>query len=52
MTAALLVHDETSTGERTHTVTLTLASERVSAREVLRRRIHVEVDAYNRAQPE
>jgi hypothetical protein len=52
MTAALLIHDETSTGERTNTVTLTLASERVTAREVLRRRIQVEVEAYNRAQPE
>jgi hypothetical protein len=49
---ALVVHDETSTGERTHTVRLTLASERVTAREILRRRIQMDVEAYNASQPE
>src|SRR4051812_7431347 len=52
MAAALIIHDETSTGERMHTATLTLASERVTAREVLRRRIQEEVEAYNRQKPE
>jgi hypothetical protein len=52
MAIPVLVHDETSTGQRTHTVTLTLASERVTAREVLRRRIQQEVEEYNRTQPE
>lgn len=52
MSAALQIHDETSTGQRTATTTLTLASERVTAREVLRRRIEQEVDAFNRAKPE
>jgi hypothetical protein len=50
--ALLLIHDETSTGERTNTVTLTLASERVTARELLRRRIQQEVADYNASQPE
>jgi hypothetical protein len=54
MSAALLIHDETSTGERTNTMALplTLASERVTAREILRRRIQHEVEAYNRTRPE
>jgi len=52
MAAALILHDETSTGERTNTVTLTIASERCTAREVLRRRIQHEVEAFNASQPE
>jgi hypothetical protein len=52
VSAALQIHDETSTGERTASTTLILASERVTAREVLRRRIEQEVEAFNRAQPE
>jgi hypothetical protein len=49
---ALQIYDETSTGERTSTTVLTLASERVTAREVLRRRIQQEVEAFNHAMPE
>ncbi|MBI2390707.1 MAG: hypothetical protein HYV09_14045 [Deltaproteobacteria bacterium] len=49
---AILLHDESPTGQRTHSFRLTLVSERVSAREVLRRRIDEEVAAYNRHLPE
>ena len=52
MSAALQIHDETSTGQRTASATLTLATARVTAREVLRRRIEQEVEAFNRAKPE
>jgi hypothetical protein len=52
VSAALQIHDETSTGQRMATTTLTLATERVTAREVLRRRIEQEVEAFNRAKPE
>ena len=52
MSAALQIHDETSDGRRTATTTLNLATERVTAREVLRRRIEQEVEAFNRAPPE
>ncbi len=52
MSAALQIHDETSTGQRTASTTLTLATDRVTAREVLRRRIEQEVEAFNRAKPE
>lgn len=52
MSAALQIHDETSTGQRTASTTLVLATERVTAREVLRRRIEQEVEAFNRAKPE
>jgi hypothetical protein len=52
VTAALVIYDETSSGTRTHAITLTLASERATAREVLRRRVQEEVEAYNRAKPE
>ncbi len=52
MTAALEIHDETSTGQRMATTTLTLATDRTTAREVLLRRIQQEVEAFNRAKPE
>jgi hypothetical protein len=51
VTAALQIHDETSTGQRTATTTLTLATDRVTAREVLLRRVQQEVEAFNRVKP-
>jgi hypothetical protein len=52
MSAALQIYDETSTGERTASATLILATERVTAREVLRRRVQQEVETFNSAKPE
>lgn len=49
---AIVLFDETPTGVRSTTVRLTLASERVTAREILRRRIEQEVAEFNRDLPE
>jgi len=46
--ATILVCDETPTGERTNTVRLTLASERITARELIERRVRSEVEIQNR----
>ncbi len=47
MSVALRIHDETSTGERTRSFVLELASERLTARELLFRRVRHEVAEYN-----
>jgi len=49
---AILLHDQTPTGHRTRSVRLTLVSERVTAHEILRRRIEEEVAEHNRTAPE
>jgi hypothetical protein len=51
MATAVTICDATTSGETVGTFTLRLASERVSARELIRRRVLHEVEEYNRAQP-
>lgn len=52
MGAMVQVHDELAPGRRTRSFTLYLASERITVRELIRRRVEEEVEAYNRARPE
>jgi hypothetical protein len=47
MSAALTVHDETVTGQRTRSFTLSLPAARMTARELIRQRVEQEVAAYN-----
>ena len=51
MATAVTVCDATSSGERVRTFELELASERISARELIRRRVEHEVTEYNQALP-
>jgi hypothetical protein len=50
----LIIHvwDERIPGRRTPSTPLTLQQERTSARELIRDRVHQEVEAYNQALPE
>jgi hypothetical protein len=52
MEAALRIYDETPGAERRPATTLRLASERVTARDLIRRRVEQEVAAYNGAKDE
>ncbi len=45
----LAVHDETTAGQRTNTLTLDLLTERVTVRELIRARIYQEVQDHNRS---
>ncbi len=45
----LAVHDETTAGQRTHTLILDLLTERVTVRELIRARIYQEVQDHNRS---
>ena len=49
MEAALRIFDETPGAERKPAVTLSLASERITARDLIRRRVEQEVAAFNAA---
>jgi hypothetical protein len=49
MTATLTVHDETVTGQRTRSFTLSLPAGRMTVRELIRHRVEHEVAAYNAA---
>lgn len=51
MAATLTVHDETATGRRMRSFTLSLPAERLTVRELIGHRIRHEVEAYNRASP-
>lgn len=51
MAATLTVHDETATGRRMRSFTLSLPAERLTVRELIRHRVEQEVEAYNRASP-
>ncbi|MGD8644491.1 MAG: hypothetical protein PVI15_09395 [Chromatiales bacterium] len=51
MHATLTVYDETATGKRLGSFELQLVSERISVRDLIRRRIEHEVDVYNREEP-
>jgi hypothetical protein len=52
MPAALIIHDETTSGQKTHTFTLECLTERMTVRELIRARIYQEVQDYNTRQPE
>jgi hypothetical protein len=52
MATALTIHDQGTSGGRIRSFKLQLASERVTVRELIERRVTQEVEDYNRAQPE
>lgn len=52
MAATLTIHDETSSGQKTHSFTLECLTERMTVRELLRARIYQEVQDYNTREPE
>ena len=52
MPAILTIYDETPSGERTGAVSLEFFTERVTVRELIRRRVYEEVQAYNLKEPE
>jgi hypothetical protein len=52
MTVSVTVHDETTSGTRTNTVTLDFLDACISVRDLLRKRVYEEVQDYNRATPE
>lgn len=51
MLAALRIVDETPTGEPIHAYTLELASERITVRELIERRVRTEAVRHNRRVP-
>ena len=52
MAATVTIYDETTAGERTHTRTLEFSTARVTARELIRRRVYEEVQEFNLSTPE
>jgi hypothetical protein len=52
MPATVTIHDETSSGQKTHTFTLDCLTERMTVRDLIRARIYQEVHDYNSRQPE
>lgn len=52
MPATLTIHDETSSGHKTHSFTLECLTERMTVRELIRARIYQEVQDYNTREPE
>ena len=48
----ITIYDETTSGGRTKAFTLQLATERLTVRELIRRRVRHEVEEYNRSTPE
>jgi hypothetical protein len=52
MTTTLTVHDETTSGDKTHSFTLECLTEKLTVRELIRARIYQEVQDYNQRQPE
>jgi len=52
MPNTLTIHDETVSGERGHSFTLDFLDERISVRELIRRRVYEEVREYNAKTPE
>ena len=52
MPTTLTIHDETASGQKTHTFTLDCLTERMSVRELIRARIYQEVQDYNQKEPE
>jgi hypothetical protein len=52
MTATVTYYDETTSGERTESLTLQFLTASVTARELIRRRVYEEVQEYNLSTPE
>ena len=52
MSATLTIHDETASGQKTHTFTLDCLTERMTVRELIRARIYQEAQDYNQKTPE
>ena len=52
MPATITIHDETSSGQKTHSFTLECLTERMTVRELIRARIYQEVQDYNTREPE
>ncbi len=52
MATALTIHDEGTSGGRTRSFRLQVASERITVRELIERRVTQEVEDFNAAQPE
>jgi hypothetical protein len=52
MLTNLIVHDETTAGHKTNTLTLGWLAERLTVRELIRARIRQEVEDYNLREPE
>src|SRR6266403_2531342 len=52
MPATLTIHDETASGQKTHSFTLDCLTERMTVRELIRDRIYQEVQDYNLKEPE
>src|SRR3989442_10312031 len=52
MATLVTVFDETTAGERTNMLTLEFLTARVTARELIRRRVYEEVQEYNLSTPE
>ena len=50
--AALTIHDETTSGQKTNSFTLDCLTERMTVRELLRARIYQEVQDYNLKEPQ
>lgn len=51
MTTAVTIHDETSSGQRTHTFSLDFLTAQIGAAELIRKRVYEEVEEYNRTSP-
>ena len=52
MPATLTIHDETASGQKTHTFTIDCLTERMTVRELIRSRIYQEVQDFNQKEPE
>ena len=52
MPTTLTIHDETTSGQKTHSFTLDGLTERMTVRELIRARIYQEVQDYNQKEPE
>lgn len=52
MPATVTIHDETTSGQKTNTLTLACLTERMTVRELIRARIYQEVQDYNLKEPE
>jgi len=50
--STLLIHDETTSGQKTNSFTLDCLTERMTVRELIRARIYQEVQDYNLTEPE
>jgi len=52
MATTLTIHDETTSGQKTNTLTLSCLTEKMTVRELIRARIYQEVQDYNQKEPE